>query len=109
MIDAAADAGTDDLGGVRFAPRDETRAELRKRALDETLANADAEVRFVAENLTVELTGTRSVSTTNVDVVPVEASAAELEAGGDAGVPPTELATGSVTVSASVSVIYGFE
>lgn len=108
VIDAAAETGADDVGGVRFGLRDETRAELRRQALDEALANADAEAEYVAENRGVELTGTRSVSTSNVDVVPAEARTAELEMAGDEAAPPTELAAGPVTVSASVVVTYGF-
>lgn len=109
VIDAAAEAGADDVGGVRFGLQDETRASLRRQALDEALANADAEAEYVAENRGVALTGTRSVSTSNVDVVPVDARTGELEAADDAAAPPTELAAGPVTVSASVVVTYGFE
>ncbi|WP_254862006.1 SIMPL domain-containing protein [Halovivax gelatinilyticus] len=110
VIDETAAAGADDVGRIRFGVRDETRAELRTQALDEALANADAEAEHVADNRGVDLTGTRSVSTTAVDVVPVEATVDEMDvADDDAGRPPTDVESGLVTVSASVTVTYSFD
>ncbi|WP_290810475.1 SIMPL domain-containing protein [Halovivax sp.] len=110
VIDAVAAAGADDVGRVRFGLTDETREELRERALDEAFANADAEAEHVAANRGVELTGTRSVSTTDVDVSPVRVSHDDVVAEADDadGAPPTEIDEGLATVSASVTVTYSF-
>ncbi len=109
VIDATAAAGADDVGRVRFGLQDETRATLRRQALDEALANADAEAEHIAANRGVALTGTQSVSTRTVDVVPVEASVDEVDvAEDDTGAPRTAVDSGLVTVSASVTVTYSF-
>lgn len=112
VIDAAVAAGADDVGRISFELSDETRAALRDEALDEALANADEEALHVAENRGVAITGTKSVSTRNVDVVPVRADGAALAAEADAADGAgarTDVESGPVTVSASVDVVYGFE
>ncbi|WP_049926619.1 SIMPL domain-containing protein [Halopiger goleimassiliensis] len=112
VIDAVA-ADADDIGRVSFGLTDETRAELRDQALEQALENADEEASYIAENRNVAITGTRSVSTRNVDVVPVRADhgyVAEADAADDGGAAPTtEIDSGPVTVTASVDVSYGFE
>ena len=110
VIDTVTDAGADDVGRVQFGLRDETREQLREQALDEAFANADAEAEQIARNRGVELTGTRSVSTTDVDVSPVEVSYDDVaEETADDDTPPTQIDEGLATVSASVTVTYSFD
>lgn len=113
VIDAATAAGADDVGRINFGLTDETRAALRSDALEEALENADAEARAIAADRNVTITGTKSVSTRNVDVVPVRAeydaaSTADV-AEDDAAAPRTDIDSGPVTVTASVDAVYGFE
>ena len=111
VVDAVTDAGADDVGRISFGLRDETRAALREEALEQALENADAEAAAIAENRGVAITGTKSVSTRNVDVEPVRATYDDVEAevaDDDAG-SSTEIDSGLATVSASVDVEYGFE
>lgn len=109
VIDEVIAAGADDVGRVRFGLQDETRERLRNEALDRALENADVEASHVAANRNVEITGTRSVSTTNVDVAPVRAPVEyDAEMADDADAPPTEIDSGPVSVSASVTVVYSF-
>ncbi|RQG92361.1 SIMPL domain-containing protein [Natrarchaeobius chitinivorans] len=112
VVDAAAEAGADNVGRINFGLSDEKRAELRNEALEHALENADQEAQYIADNRGVSITGTKSVSTRNVDVVPVRADtsylAAEADVADDAG-PSTEIDSGLVTVTASVEVVYGFE
>lgn len=109
VIDAAVEAGADDVGRVNFTLQDETRDELRKDAIDDALANADEEAEHVADNRGVELTGTTSVTTSDVDVQPVRYDAASeaLEAD-DAGTARTEIDADPVSVTASATVVYSF-
>ncbi|MDS0473442.1 SIMPL domain-containing protein [Natrinema sp. 1APR25-10V2] len=107
VIDAAVAAGADDVGYVNFTLQEETRAELRKDAIDAALANADAEAAHIADNRGVSLEGTTAVTTGGVQVHPVRQEAmASGDAAGDA--PPTEIDAEPVSVSASVTVTYAF-
>ena len=109
VIDAAVEAGADDVGRVNFTLQEDTRDELRTEALDEALANADEEAEHVAANRGVELTGTKAVTTNDVHVDPVSRSVEYETAEGDAaGGPPTEIDADPVSVSASVTVVYSF-
>ncbi|MDQ2049943.1 SIMPL domain-containing protein [Natronolimnohabitans sp. A-GB9] len=94
-----------------FGLTDETRAELRDQALEEALANADDEARYIAENRNVTITGTKSVSTRNVDVVAATADRSYMtEADDDAAAgPSTDIDSGPARVTASVDAVYGFE
>ncbi|WP_408959617.1 SIMPL domain-containing protein [Natrinema sp. 74] len=107
VIDAAVTAGADDVGYVNFSLQAETRAELRKDAIDAALSNADAEATHIADNRGVSLEGTTAVTTGDVQVHPVRQ---ETMASGDAagGAPPTEIDAEPVSVSASVTVTYAF-
>lgn len=113
VIDAVTAAGADDVGRINFGLTDETRAALRDSALEEALENADDEARAIAADRNVTITGTKSVSTRNVDVVPVraeyDATTAEVADDDADASPRTEIDSGPVTVTASVDVVYGFE
>ncbi|RKD95719.1 SIMPL domain-containing protein [Halopiger aswanensis] len=110
VIDAAVEAGADDIGRVNFTLQEETRDQLRKEAIDQALANADDEAAYIADNRGVELAGTKSVTTSDMQVhgvshaVGYSAGAAE-----DAAAPRTEIDADPVTVSASVTVTYAFD
>jgi len=110
VIDAAVEAGADDVGRVRFTLREETRSELRNDAIDAALANADAEAAHVADNRGVTLEGATAVSTGDVHVQPVHLDAEGMASADEAsgGAPPTEIGTEPVQVSASVTVTYAF-
>ncbi|THE66463.1 DUF541 domain-containing protein [Salinadaptatus halalkaliphilus] len=113
VIDALARAGADDIGRINFGLSDARRVELREEALDHAFENADEEARHIADNRGVSITGTKSVSTRSVDVVPARAEAydvaAEADVADDAAAPATDIDSGPVSVSAAVDVVYGFE
>ncbi|SDJ98370.1 SIMPL domain-containing protein [Natronorubrum texcoconense] len=109
VIDESIDAGADDIGRVNFTLREETREELRNDALDEALANADSEAEHVAANRGVEITGTNSVTTSDVSYGTTRYAADDVAETDDAAPPETEFDAGPVSVSASVTVTYGFE
>ncbi|QSW98004.1 SIMPL domain-containing protein [Haloterrigena alkaliphila] len=107
VVDAAIDAGADDVGQVRFTLQEETRATLRRDALDAALATADDEAAHVADNRNVELEGTTTVTTGDIRVRPVEEALSSDNAAAD-GAPPTEIEADPVGASASVTVTYAF-
>ncbi|ELY93178.1 hypothetical protein C482_19431 [Natrialba chahannaoensis JCM 10990] len=108
VIDAAVDAGADDVGRVNFTVQDETRAELRKDAIDDALAMADEEAEHIASNRGVELTGTTAVTTSDVRVSTVRHDVAyETDDAADAA-PETEIDADPVSITASATVEYGF-
>ncbi|OLZ41967.1 hypothetical protein A6E15_13685 [Natrinema saccharevitans] len=109
VIDAAIEAGADDVGRVRFTLQEETRSTLREDALDAALENADAEAAHVADNRGVEITGTTAVTTGDVQVHSFRTEAGDDAAESAGGAPPTEIDTDPVSVTASVTVTYGFE
>lgn len=109
IIDASVEAGADVVGHVNFTLRDETRETLRDEALDEALANADEEADHIATNRDVDIVATHSVSTSDVNVHPVRYDAAHEAADDAAAGQPTEIDSGPVTVSATVTVVYRFE
>ncbi|MFC4436728.1 MULTISPECIES: SIMPL domain-containing protein [Natrialbaceae] len=108
IIDELTAAGADDVGRVTFSLQDETHDEIRKEAIDDALANADDEARHIADNRGVTITGTKAVETGDVrlNTVRVAADVAEDDA---ADGPPTEIDADPVSVTASVTVTYGFE
>ncbi|ELZ11238.1 hypothetical protein C478_12535 [Natrinema thermotolerans DSM 11552] len=109
VIDAAIEAGADDVGRVRFTLQEETRSTLREDAIDAALENADAEAAHIADNREVEITGTAAVTTGDVQVHAVRTEASDDAAGGAGGAPPTEIDADPVSVTASVTVTYDFE
>ncbi|RQG88792.1 DUF541 domain-containing protein [Natrarchaeobius halalkaliphilus] len=111
VIDALVEEGVDNVGRVNFSLHDETEAELRDRAIDSAFENADEEAMYIAQNRDVSLAGIVSVSTTNVDTVPVRYDARDVVAEDDvaASAAETEIDADPVTVTASVEVVYGFE
>ena len=107
VVDAAIEAGADDVGRVRFALQEETRTALRRDALDVALVTADEEAAHIADNRNVELEGTTAVTTEEVRLQPVEASLSSGDETTNAA-PPTEIEADPVGVSASVTVTYAF-
>lgn len=107
VIDAAIEAGADDVGRVRFTLQEETRSTLREDAIDAALENADAEAAHIADNRGVEITGTTNVTTGTVQVHAVRTEAGDAAGSAD-GAPPTEIDSDPVSVTASVTVTYAF-
>ncbi|OVE84842.1 SIMPL domain-containing protein [Natronolimnobius baerhuensis] len=109
VIDAAVEAGADNIGRVNFTLAEETRDDLRTDAIDAALERADNEAEHVATNRGVELTGTNSVTTSDVRVHSVRYDAGQdMLAADDAAATGTEIDADPVSVTASVSVSYGF-
>lgn len=101
VVDVAIDASETRVDGVRFTVTDETRAELRERALDRAVGDARVDADALAAALDLEVTGVVSASSGG-DFVPFREAAFDERAGGAA----TSFTPGPVTVTATVSVTY---
>lgn len=105
VVDVAVGNGADRVDGVAFTLTDETRADLRQRAIENAVdaARADAETMASASNLT--LGDVRSLSTDGgSQPFHYDRAVAETAAGGSTSFEP-----GPVTVTATVSVTYEAE
>ncbi|SFG61654.1 hypothetical protein SAMN04488063_2592 [Halopelagius inordinatus] len=105
VVDVAVGNGADQIDNVAFTLTDQTRAELRERAIENAVdaARTDAETVASASNLT--LGDVRSASTDGgVQPMYYERAALEDTAGGGTSFEP-----GPVTVTATVSVTYEAE
>lgn len=107
VIDTAVRNGANRVEGVQFTLAEETRRELRERALERAMANARDDADLLAATGDVRITGVRSVSTADVGFHPIDAGLRETADGG--GGAATRLEPGPVTVSATVSVTYRAE
>lgn len=104
VIDLAVGNGADEVDGVRFTLRDETRAELRERALTRAVETARADADTVAAAADLTVTGVSQVSTSGGFAPAFDARVDEAAGGG-----ATTLEPGPVTVTATVSVTYTAE
>lgn len=104
VVDTAVDSGSAEIHDVRFTLADETRSELRNAALENAMANARTQADTIASSADLQIVGAHSVTTENVRI-PRHRLRYEAHAGGD-GAGGTDLSSGPVTVTASVTVTY---
>lgn len=109
VIDTVTAAGADDVGRVTFSLQEQTHDNLRKKALNHALSNADDEASHIANNRGVTITGTKAVTTEDVQLRPVHVTSDAMAESGSGGRPPTEINADPVSVTASVTVTYGFK
>lgn len=103
VIDVAVGNGASQVQGVQFTLTDETRDELRERALTEAVESARADAETIASASGVSLGQLHSASTADVSY-PRPYAVAESAAADGAG--RTVVEPGPVEVTASVSVSY---
>jgi len=107
LIDAAVEAGADDVRGVSFTLSEESRDQARDRALRNAVENARGEAEVLADVSELDLGGVHAVSTTGTDVRPYRMEAVAFTA--DAGGASTQIDSRDVTVTAHVEVVFGAE
>lgn len=104
VIDVAVSNGATSVNGVHFTLSDDRRQALRAQAIEEAMQHARSDAEAIAGAGDLDLTGIVSVSTTNVGYPgPIYAERGDAADGGGA----TTIEPGTVTVSATVSVVYG--
>jgi hypothetical protein len=106
VIDVAVGAGADRVERIRFGLSDERADDLREQALTDAMDTARAEADTLAANADLEVTGARTVSTTNVRTAPYTNTAVQAE--GDAATESarTGIQTGNVDVTVTVRVVF---
>ncbi|HKL29813.1 MAG TPA: SIMPL domain-containing protein, partial [Natrialbaceae archaeon] len=100
-VDTAIDSGATNVNDVRFTLSEETRRELRTKALETAMSNARQQADTIASSADLAIVGVHSASTTDVHV---PTRSVTMEAAADGG--GTSLSSGPVTVTATVSVTY---
>lgn len=111
IVVTAVQNGATNVREVRFTITDQTRRDLRQRALARATENARAKASVMANGTALTLTDVRAVQTGAVSVQPVRRRGVTFEAAGGGGSgggggPPTSFEGGKVTVTAQATVVY---
>ena len=105
-IDVAVGNGATSVSGVTFTLSDATRGELRQEALTAAVENARSDAETVASAADTSLGDVRTVSTSGGDGGPIPVYETRGDAGGGGS---TVVEPGTVSVRASVTVVYDLE
>jgi len=107
IIDAAAGAGANVVNSVTFGLTRDVQSEMREEALEAAARNAREKADSIATGLEVTIIKVTQASEGYVGVSPYRGYDYDMAAGGAAeSTPPTEITTGDVDVSATVTVVY---
>nr|HOP09199.1 SIMPL domain-containing protein [Candidatus Methanofastidiosa archaeon] len=105
IIDVSVENGANDINGVTFSLSDESEKAYRILALEQVGELAKEKAEAICEGLGVNLGGIKSVSESGVYYVSYDAEEYDLK--NDASsVTPTVVISGSVSVTASIYVVY---
>jgi uncharacterized protein YggE len=107
VIDAAADAGANQINGISFGLSDEKREELKTNAYITALTDAQVKANVIADTLELSITGVQSV--TESSYVPVRNYAYEESMDGGQSYAPTPILSGELTVTVNVNIVFLFE
>lgn len=103
VIDTAVDSGSAQIHDVQFTLADETRIELRNAALEDAMSQAREQATTIAVTENLSITSVHTVSTQDIHIPRRHVEFAAADGGGGAS---TELTSGPVEVTASVTVTY---
>lgn len=108
VIDAAADAGANQVNGISFELSDAKREELKTKAYVAALTDAQEKANVIAETLELTLSGVQSV--TEYSYTPVRSyDYAEAAMDGAVSYAPTPIMSGELSVSVSVQIVFLFD
>lgn len=105
VIDAAADAGAE-IDGVELTLSDSQREQLRSVAIEDAMADADAQAETIANTSGLAVTNVQTVDASQRSFSPVRTELAMADVAEDDSAPPTVIASGDVSISYDVSVTY---
>jgi uncharacterized protein YggE len=105
VVDAASGADAE-VQDVRLTLSEETREQLREEAIQNAMADARGQADTIADSGGLSVVGVKSVDASQRGYRPVHFDDMAAEAGQDGAAPPTEIASGDVSVSYSVDVTY---
>lgn len=103
VVDSAANVGAE-VANVRLTLSDEKREQLREQAIEDAMDDARQQANTVAASGNLELSGVMTVDASERRYRPVSFDAAGATEG--AAEPPTEIASGDVTVTYNVDVVF---
>lgn len=103
VLDAAVKAGANQAGGITFGLKNDT--ELRNKALAAAVADARSKADAIAGAAGVKITGVEAITESSVNV-PIPVARAPLAASAASQATPVE--PGQLTVTAQVTVVYGY-
>ena len=106
IIDSAVAAGANEVNSVSFTLSDETRQKAREQALNNAVKAAKSDADTLASALGARITGVVQASTSGGSF---ESPAPMVEYEVEKSMSSTPITPGDVSVSAYVSVTYGFE
>jgi uncharacterized protein YggE len=101
VIETAVNNGATNVGRVQFTLSEESRANLRERALSNAMSNARHDAELLADNANLTIVDVKSASTGSGNVKPYRAEADMATSGAN-----TDIESGPVSVSAQVQVTY---
>lgn len=102
VIDVAVANGADEVDRVQFGLSENRTAEVRERALENAMGNAERDATTIADSSGLELVGVFTASTADTRTIRAEYAVAARE-GGDAA---TNVEPGDVSVEVRVRVVY---
>lgn len=104
IVDTAAGAGAE-VESVALTLSEERREQVRDTAIENAIQDASNQSETIGDASGLEVVAPVSIDAAQQRFVPVPYESAQTEAD-DAGGPPTEIASGTVTVTYEVSVSY---
>jgi len=109
VVDAAAEAGANQINGISFELSDAKREELKSNAYIAALSDAEDKAQVIANTLKLSITGVQSV--TENSYVPVRTYEYAQEAGADfaKSYAPTPVLSGELAVTVNIHIIFLFE
>ena len=107
VIDAAAEAGANQINGITFGLSDEMREELKNNAYIAALTDAQSKAELIADTLGLSISGVQSV--TENSYVPVMSYAYAEGADMAKSYAPTPVLSGELAVTVNVYIVYLFE
>lgn len=108
VIDAAAEAGANQINGISFELSDAKREELKSNAYIAALSDAEDKAQVIADTLELSITGVQSV--TESSYVPVRTyEYAEAAVDGAMSYAPTPVLSGELAVTVNVHIVFLFE
>jgi uncharacterized protein YggE len=107
IVVTAVENGATRIENVEFTITQETRRDLRERALSKAVENAHGKAEVAANGTGLELAGVHTVRTADVSTKPVRRTKVEYAAANaDGAGTSTSFEGGTVTVTADVVVVY---
>ena len=107
VIDAAAEAGANQINGITFGLSDEMREELKTNAYITALTDAQNKAELIAETLGLSISGVQSV--TENSYVPVLSYSYAEGADMMKSYAPTPVLSGELAVTVNVYIVFLFE